>query len=114
MNNKIIISIHSNIDKEDKNILSDISASLIERTQLSGGGIITEAIILALSPFIIQGVRDVLLSLINKQNNVSIRLGNVEIKNINLSQVMDIISKLQEQLNNNTKPSNKDESRPND
>ena len=104
MKNKLIITIYNNIDKEDKENLSDISTALIQRTQLAGGGIITEAIILALSPFIIKGLRDVLLALIDKQKNVSIKYKNIEIKNIDSSQVMEIISKLKEQSNDNTNP----------
>jgi len=100
MNDKIIVSIHGSIDNEDQILLSEISIELIERTQLTGGNIITEAIILATSPFIIKGIKDVLLSLINKDRNVSLKCGEFEAHNIKQNQTIEVMSELKRLHNN--------------
>jgi hypothetical protein len=61
---------------------------------LIGGGIITEAVILAISPFIIKGIKELLLALIDKKRNTSIKFGDIEINNIESSQIMKILTEL--------------------
>lgn len=94
MSNVILLSIYGKIDEDDKIVLSKLSEHIIERNQLIGGGEITEAVIIAVSPLVIKALKELVLVLMSKDVIASIKVGDIEIKNISSSKLPMVINEL--------------------